>query len=181
MENSLTYINFEKYSEFSYNIIKKLVLEGNNMWKLLKYSQADALTREDLSTEEKISLIYKGEADSSSFRVFRIPLTDDAFVDQVCKIHVFPWVLDPYQRTNGVQTFLIQIVCHNKIGTLSDGRSRCDVLIEEIGRILNGAEINGIGPLQFNAAGGRPDYLKQVTWNKSSYYGYEFAISTGIV
>ena len=75
---------------------------------------------------------------------------------------------------------MFQIVCHNKIGTLNDGRARCDVLIEELGNIINGADIAGIGMLTFDSSSGRPDYLKQRTWNNQSYFGYEFALTTGI-
>lgn len=173
-------ITFNNYSNFTYNIIKILIEKGRQLWKLLKYATPDALEKPDLTLEEKLNLIYQGEPDSTVARVFRIPFTDDAFTDQICKIHVFPWITDPYKRTNGYQTFMFQIVCHNKIGTLSDGRSRCDILIEELGDIINGADVAGIGMLTFDSSEGRPDYLKQRTWNNQSYFGYEFALTTGI-
>lgn len=176
----LYHIKFDRYSEFTYNIIKILVEKGDNLWKLLKYNTADALEKESLSQEEKLQLIYAGQSDSENYKVFRIPFTDDASTSQVCRLHVFPWVTDPYKRTNGFQTFMFQIVCHNKIGTLNDGRARCDVLIEELGNIINGADIAGIGMLTFDSSSGRPDYLKQRTWNNQSYFGYEFALTTGI-
>lgn len=180
MENFFN-IRFEHFSEFTYNIIRILVEKGKNIWKLMKYATADALEKEDLTEEEKLELIYQGQPDSEPYRVFRIPFTDDAFTAQVCKIHIFPWVADPYRRTNGNQTFMFQIVCHNKIGTLKDGRARCDVFMEELGKIINGADIAGIGMLTFDSSGGRPDYLRQKTWNNQSYFGYEFALTTGIV
>lgn len=173
-------ITFEKFSEYTYNIIKILIKKGVKIWKLLKYGTPNALDNPDLTEEEKIQLIYQGQPESSPFRVFRIPFTDDAFEDQVCKLHIFPWITDPYKRTNGYQTIMFQIVCHNKIGTLNDGRARCDVFIEELASILNGADIAGIGMLTFDASGGRPDYLKQRTYNNHSYFGYEFALTTGI-
>ena len=171
---------FHNYSNFTYEIIKTLVLKGKNFWKLLKYATPDALEQDDLTEEEKLELIYKGEEDSTPYPIFRIPFTDDAFDERIYKIHIFPYVTDPYLRTNGNQNFLIQIVCHNKIGTLEDGRARCDVILEEIGSIINGADIGGIGRSTFDATNGRPDYIKQRTWNNQSYFGYEFALSTGI-
>lgn len=174
-------IRFERFSEFTYNIIKILLNKGKDLWKLLKYATPDALEKEDLTEEEKLALIYNGQADSEPFRVFRIPFTDDANTSQICKLHIFPWITDPYKRTNGNQTFMFQIVCHNKIGTLNDGRARCDVLLEELGRIINGADVAGIGMLTFDSSSGRPDYIKQRTWNNQSYFGYEFALTTGIV
>ena len=180
MENFFN-IRFERFSEFTYNIIKLLVNQGKDFWKLIKYASADALEQPDLTEEEKLGLIYNGATNSEDYRVFRIPFTDDAVVNQICKIHIFPWLTDPYKRTNGNQTFMFQIVCHNKIGTLNDGRARCDVIIEEIGRIINGADIAGIGMLTFDSSNGRPDYIRQKTWNNQSYFGYEFALTTGIV
>lgn len=173
-------IRFDRYSDFSYNIIKLLVNKCEKLWKLIKYNTSDALEKPNLTEDEKIALIYNGSADSEPYRVFRIPFTDDASTAQICKIHIFPWRTDPYQRTNGYQTIMIQIVCHNKIGTLNDGRARCDVLLEELGKAINGADVAGIGMLTFDSSDGRPDYIEQRTWNNQSYFGYEFALSTGI-
>ena len=57
-------IQFERYSDFSYNIIKLLINKCEKLWKLIKYNTADALEKPNLTEEEKIALIYKGGADN---------------------------------------------------------------------------------------------------------------------
>ena len=62
----------------SYEILKYLILNNEDIWKLLKYTTPDALSKPNLTLAEKTALIYNGETDASPYRVFRQSCADDA-------------------------------------------------------------------------------------------------------
>ena len=82
----------------SNNIVEKLVNDNEIIWKLLKYQDPDALNKENLTTQEKRDLIYKGWHyrdnelvldEMNDKAVFRQPWIDDADTKQSTMLRIY--------------------------------------------------------------------------------------------
>lgn len=135
------------YEQIPYKIISYLIENNENLWKLLKYPQSDALERPNLTLAEKASLIYNGQEDSSEYKVFLFEKTDDLFEDRTSQIRIFNLNTDLINRTVGVQDVGIFIAVHDKINMLNNYTNRMDNIVKEIFFTLNGSEIGTLGVL----------------------------------
>ena len=77
------YNNFLSMPYIPYRIIEYLAYNNENIWKILKYNTYDCLSEENLTFEEKMSLIWSHQADQENYRIFftalvenMIPLSD---------------------------------------------------------------------------------------------------------
>lgn len=144
------YNKLKGYDLLSYKVISYLIENNEDIWKMLKYNTPDALSKSNLTQEEKASLIYSGETDSEPFKVFRDPFTDDVFTEQVCQLRIFPNSTYPENRIMSIQDICIQIVCHVKINYLDDYVIRLDRIIYELINTLNGSDIGTVGQFYFD-------------------------------
>lgn len=143
-----------------YNILKKLALDekAENVWKILKYPTYDCLSKENLSLEEKLSMICIDENNQFDFNVFLSPLNEDMISDEktILKVYKSRTELDYKGRAfYGIGIYRFDILFGGKMSVIEYNQAPCnrgDVLEMEILRCLNGAEIEGgIGYLEFNS------------------------------
>ena len=76
-----SYNNFETLPSIAYNCVTYLMDNDEEIWRMLAYSDAEALNpnaHSNLTVEQKKSLIYNGEDDITSYRVFMDMGMDDA-------------------------------------------------------------------------------------------------------
>lgn len=176
------YANYDKQVYFSYNIIEKL-FENENIWRLIAYDEPDALnpsTKSNLTTAEKKALIYRGEEDSSLFRVFQQPSTDDAFSNENTQLRVYPSITDPYKRTLAYVDIAFEILTHSKINTLENTTTRIDNLLSEILGTLNGKDINGVGNLFFDKSARSSNSARLRLNNNKNYFGFILIMTTNV-
>lgn len=173
-----TYNKFENSTDFGYKIIENLMLNNEIIWKLLKHIDADALAKDDLTLQEKAELIYDGQNPQENFRVFRQIFTEDASTEVMSQLRVQIQSMYPNNKTWGTITFIIQVVSHNKILTLSNYQNRLEVLQQQIIETLNGADISGLGRLYFNADETRDNNSRLNLFNNRNYLGYSIVMST---
>ena len=146
------YNKFAGFSNLSYNIITHLISNDEVIWRLLKNSTNDALTKPNLSIAEKRALIYKGQSDSTPYRVFTSMFIDDAFQAEQTQIRVYTGRVNPENYVTAVVDFVVDVICHNKIAILSNAANRLDVMFEHVMNALNGRDIESLGRLYFNTA-----------------------------
>lgn len=171
---------FEGLEDMPYKIIEYMILHNENIFKLLKYNDTDALDKPNLTFEEKVALIYKGEQDSSQFRIFMQPYTDDAIINEIAQFRVFPEYIYPKDNIKAEVYFAFEILTHNKINTLKDGyKTRIVCLLNEVLRTFNGININGVGKLFFDAKVSRSvTVARQNIYNQRNYFGYTIVMGT---
>lgn len=157
-------------------IIEYLALNNENIWKLLKYNTPDALSKPDLTIEEKSELIYNNEPDSTSFRVFRQSFVNDAFSEQQSQLRVYMSEIIPTNHVHGMINFIIDLPCHNQIITLDDYLNRNEVMANEILKTLNGIDINGLGKLFFDRRANAYNIARLSYFNKW-YQGFSISLS----
>ena len=86
MYNSMSALPF-----IPYRIMKHLALNEEILWKLLKYNTYDALSRPDLTFQEKMALIWAKDDKQEKYNVFFTNLVEDAITDSktIMKLYKF--------------------------------------------------------------------------------------------
>lgn len=144
------YNDFDQFARFSYNCISHLINSNELIWKLLKYSEPDAWQKNNLTREEKVELIYKGQADASEFHVFMDTKQPDVYTLETTILRISPYMAYGRNRTVGYVEIAMEVFSHHKINHLSNYQTRVDTIIAELFRTFNGADVGGIGLLSFN-------------------------------
>jgi len=144
------YNKFEQYPLTSYNIIKFLMNNEEQLWKILKYNDADAWNKPDLTMAEKGALIYAGQQNVDDFRVFNSVGQDDSWTIEACLLRIAPLDIIPENHIYGYVTIACELYAHFKIVSLSNYTNRLDYGTQRIIATLNGADIPDVGRLYFD-------------------------------
>jgi hypothetical protein len=127
------------------------LLEHNELvWKLLKYNEADAWQKSDLTLSEKMALIYNGIGEQNNFRVFMDEGQLDVWNKQACVLRIFPVEIFPVNQVMSDIYIAFQVLSYYEINHLTNYQTRVDTIIAEIVNTFNGALINGLGQIVFD-------------------------------
>lgn len=177
------------------------------IWKLLKYNDLNALSRPDLTIEEKKELVCFDNGYGDKKRVFFQPFVDDAWQEQCSSLYIYVEQIVPQDQCRATIGVTIETVVHSKIAAVrGDGdpylnkdanpndsdskgnivvafKNRATVLLKSILAELNGLYIDGIGYLQFNQALNVQSKTEMPLFNNRSFYGHAtmFAVKMGNV
>lgn len=180
IEEKLSYNTYNTTRGFGYAILKHLMKNNEEIWKLLKYNTPDALSKPNLTMKEKGELIWDGTGDAEDYRVFRSPFLDDAITSQVSQLRIYNSVLSPENRSVGTVDISIECLCHNKIINLDNYESRVEVMIQNIIECLNGHDIAGVGVLAFDKNMSVYDVCRMNIYNNRNFFGYSLWISAKV-
>jgi len=180
LEEKLPYNTYKTTRGFGYAILKYLMKNNEDIWKLLKYNTPDALSKPNLTMEEKGALIWNGTGDSEDYRVFRSPFLDDAITSQISQLRIYNAVLSPYNRSVGTVDIGIECLCHNKIINLDTYESRVEVMMQNVIECLNGRDIAGVGVLAFDKDMSEYDICRMNIYNNRNFFGYSMWISVKV-
>lgn len=168
--------------------------DAERIWKLLKYSDMRALFQEPLSKKDKNALIYR-DIDQNSKRIFTMPLVEDSLTETCSILKIYLHSIVPTNHLLSVVNVQIDILSHNKLNNvynddndlIEGGReveeditvkNRNNILLKSILKVLNGANIEGIGKLQFNNQLSKDSSMKGYSINnKINFYGYSLIMS----
>ena len=178
--NESSYNQYDGLQNFTLLIIQHLMLNNEDIWKLLKYDTQDALEKPNLTREEKAKLIYPGVSggDMDDYRVFRTPYLDDLTTNQQAQLRVYLESITPDTRLYGTVDVNIEVICHVKMIELNDYQNRAESIVWQVIKTLNGADVGGIGKLFFDRSGSFYDLIKMNRYNNRNFYGYTITMST---
>ena len=178
--NESSYNQYDGLQNFTLLIIQHLMLNNEDIWKLLKYDTQDALEKPNLTREEKAKLIYPGASggDMDDYRVFRTPYLDDLTTNQQAQLRVYLESITPDTRLYGTVDVNIEVICHVKMIELNDYQNRAESIVWQVLKTLNGADVGGIGKLFFDRNGSFYDLIKMNRYNNRNFYGYTITMST---
>jgi hypothetical protein len=179
LNNINEYNQYENLYQLPHNIVTYL-FQNDDIWKLLYYSQIDALKQPPLTNQQKRNLIYNGQINSENYRCFFMPFTDDSFDKQHAQIRVYPVTIMPTNRILGDVSFAIEILSHVKINTLDNYSTRILYLLQQIIKTLNGKDIGSVGNIAFDRKGSGYDSARLNIYNNKNYLGYTLIMSTHI-
>ena len=182
-------------------LVKSKSKYANYLWKILKYDTEECLTKADLTEKEKWALVYKNNGESTQYRVFMTPFTDDAWEQQSSHLHIYVYGINPMSHITGKVHVCFECIIHNKISNiygdaseynpntnpveLDDNgnpvieyKSRATEMLKDIIAALNGEMINAIGVLQFNEDLSPYDTAKAALWNRKNFFGYRIIMTS---
>lgn len=176
--NEAVYNDYSQMRNACYKVITYLLENNEDIWKLLKYPTPDALNNENLTRREKSSLIYTGTGDMKDYRVFRQTFMDDIFDEQCSQLRVYITSVNPDTLSYGTVDIAVECVVHTKLINLINYENRLEVLLQQVIKTLNGADIGGIGRLFFDRNGSMYDLAKLNLYSNRNFYGYTVILST---
>lgn len=152
MSNSFqdAYATYDIFDELAYKCVAHLVVANETVWKLLKYNDPDAWKKPNLTQQEKASLIYNGNGEISDYRVFMDQGQNDVWNIEACVVRIGPYSVFPENRSVGTLYMMFEVFAHYKINHLSNYRTRVDMITKEFIKTFNGANIGGLGLLNFS-------------------------------
>lgn len=146
-----SYNKFETYPLTPYNIVKYLMDNDDQIWKVLNYSDADAWNKPNLTLSQKAGLVYNGLSNETDFRVFLDTGQDNAWTVEACILRISTGMLSPTNYVYGHLSMSCEVYSHYKINHMSNYITRLDFITQRLLEVLNGAEIDGVGKLYFDA------------------------------
>lgn len=167
-----SYAVYDGFDSLSYNCIKYLMDNDEVIWRLLYYKTPDAwdvtIAKPNLTQEQKGSLIYNGSDDTSKFNVFLDQGSPDVLTREDCIIRISPHSIFPDNRTVATLSMIFEVYCNYHINTLSNYKTRTDMIAKRMLQVFNGSTIEGVlGKLFFDRLGGEANRLEwggQTPW-----------------
>lgn len=172
------YASYNVMPEISYRIIEHLMNnpEAEIIWKLLKYNDADAWSKPNLTKKEKAAMIYDGVKAQDEFNVFLDYFMDESTNKEKSFLRIYPSSVFPTTRTYGICIVNIEVFIHSQINHLSNYTTRLDTIIQKLLEVLNGCDVKGVGVLYFD--GSVTTYNRIITTGEKPYKGK--VISMGV-
>lgn len=176
------YNSLSSLPQSCYKILEYLATDPNaeELWKMLKYADYDALKKPNLTTKEKLDMIWK-KGPQSDYSVFMGKLIEDAMAESKCILKIYDYYIHAESLYSSVIVYAfdflyggqMELVDYNGIPV-----PRCDLFVHKILQCLNGVEIGGIGKLMFFNEQSRYDLAKTTIGDSKKFTGIQLFMST---
>lgn len=179
MYNSLSQLPY-----IPYKILEYLAQNPNaeDIWKMLKYNDYDALDNPNLTMEEKLDLVWKnGRQDNYS--VFFTNLVEDAIAESKSIMKIYDYYIHADGLYTGTVVYAFDFLYGGKMALVKYNGypvSRWDLFVNKIMTCLNGAFVGGVGKLQFFGQQSRYDLGRTVIGNSKTFTGGQIFMSVQV-
>ncbi len=179
MYNSLSALPY-----IPYNILVYLARQdgAEDLWKMLKYNSYDALSKPNLSFEEKLKLIWRN-GPQEKYGVFLTPLIEDAICESKCVLKIYDYYIHAKELYTSTLVYAFDFLYGGQMSLIEyDGVpvSRGDLFVNIILTVLNGAEVGGIGKLIFYDDMSRYDLARVTIGNSKTFTGIQLFMSVNV-
>lgn len=167
----------------------------HTIWRLLMYNDINAMNKPLPKYSDVVKLICNDEITQTNKRIFRSPHMEEAFTEQCSLIKIYIDSIIPQNEYVAQTNYGVEVISHNKIINVKvaeedqtvidivDGievkvetKSRVTMLTQAVLSLLNGADIAGVGRLQFNAGNFRYNQAQYGVWNNRNFEGMKIVI-----
>ena len=179
--SSMAFNNYKEMPQLPYKVIAALLTEesesAENFWKLLKYADVDALSKPNLTYDEKVALIWRGDSIEQNYNVFLKPLVGSSMDDAQAQtqLRIFRYTTMPITRFEAVITIEADFITNEKTCLVyQDGLlcERTDLMEALFLDIMNGRDIEiGSGVVMFDRELSRSCNSQLNIGNSKSFYG----------
>lgn len=178
----IKYNSYESLNNIPCEMLKVLMKSNENIFKILKYTDDDPLSHDNLTMREKNELVYKGNGENpteNGRRIFLIPVTSDASIEQQSQLKIYLENILPIDSMKSLCTFSVEVLSSLDIDTFDNGKkTRTLLMVEECLKTFNGCRFDGIvGDMFFNNDASRYCILKHDIYNQKDYHGYTICFS----
>ena len=189
--NVMDFNNFAEMPDFPYRIIEVLLKDTSqqteNFWKLLKYTDQDALKKKNLTSTEKKNLIWTGDSLEQNYNIFLKPMVGSSLdtAEAQTQLRLYRYNTVPTNQYEAVICFEADFITNEKTSLIRRNGLLCertDVMESLFLNILNGRDIKiGSGFLQFNRTLSRSCNSQLNIGNSKSFYGRSLILALNYV
>ena len=189
--NYMTFNNFSEIPDFPYKIIEVLLTDtsqdAEDFWKLLKYTEVNALKQKNLTLKEKKAMIWQGESVEQNFNVFLKPLIGSAMdsAEAQTQLRLYRYNTIPTTQFEAIVCFEADFVTNEKTSLVRRNKILCertDVMEALFLSVMNGRDIEiGSGVFQFNRELSRSCNSQLNISNSKSFYGRSLILALQFV
>lgn len=183
----MAYNKFHSYNDFStlpfipYNIISKLMISpsAEDLFKLLKYDNYNALDNPNLTINEKKELIWKGQDRSEDYRIFLSDISPNMFPDACTFIKCYRYEGNPENLITANEIYRFDFLYGTKMAMIEYGGIPCnrgDVIEMLLQKTLNGANVKGAGYFEYT----RKCATRANLGDNEKFTGYSLLMATKI-
>lgn len=179
--SSMAFNDFSEMPYIPYKILEALLTEesqtAQDFWKLLKYADVEALSKDNLTYDEKIALIWRGESIEQDYNVFLKPLVGSSLdtAEAQTQLRIFRFTNMPTNQFESVVTFETDFITNEKTALVYQNGMLCertDLMEALFLNIMNGRDIGvGSGYVSFNREFSRSCNSQLNIGNSKSFYG----------
>lgn len=181
MFNSLSALPPSLYNIINYLATDKSV-EAENLWKMLKYNDYDALNKPNLTTSEKLDMLWRS-GPQEKYSIFLTNLIEDALPQSKCVFKLYDYMVQPEGAYVSSVIYAFDFLYGGQMSLVEyDGIpvARGDVFINSILSVLNGVTIGGVGKLMLDDDLSRYCGAKSVVGNQKTFTGYVLYLATNM-
>ncbi len=158
-----------------YNILTYLATQesAENLWKMLKYNSYDALSKPNLTFDEKLALIWRF-GPQEDYGVFFTNLVEDAIPTSKSILKLYDYYIHASEIQYGTVVYAFDFLFGGQMSLVDYNGvpvSRADLFINTILSTLNGAYVGGVGTLTFHDDLSRYNLAKSVIGNSKTFTG----------
>ena len=190
-DNYMGFNNFSEMPDFPYKIIEVLLTDtsqdAEDFWKLLKYTEVNALKQKNLTLKEKKAMIWQGESIEQNFNVFLKPLIGSAMdsAEAQTQLRLYRYNTIPTTQFEAIVCFEADFVTNEKTSLVRRNKILCertDVMEALFLSVMNGRDIEiGSGVFQFNRELSRSCNSQLNIGNSKSFYGRSLILALQFV
>lgn len=192
----MKYASFKKIPKIPYLIVEKLALcetqDAQNIWKLLKYSNVNCLSENNLTFDEKIDLIWTPEKENATkennFNIFLKPLISSSLNtdENQNQLKINRYEMTPINQTEVTLLYSFDLIVDNLSSMVRDEDNKfvektdlLEVLLLDTMQMLDLGI--GVNFLRFDRmSGGNCKSILNINNSKSSY-GRSFLLALKFV
>lgn len=189
--NYMAFNNFSEMPDLPYKIIEVLLTDtsqdAEDFWKLLKYTEVNALKQKNLTLKEKKAMIWQGESIEQNFNVFLKPLIGSAMdsAEAQTQLRLYRYNTIPTTQFEAIVCFEADFVTNEKTSLVRRNKILCertDVMESLFLSVMNGRDIEiGSGVFQFNREMSRSCNSQLNIGNSKSFYGRSLILALQFV
>ena len=147
--------------------------EAEQLWKLLKYNDYNALLKDNLTFAEKMSLVWKYGA-QEKYSIFFTNLIEDAIAESKCILKIYNYMIQPIDVYNASVVYAFDFLYGGQMSLVDYHgipTSRADIFVRSICSVLNGTDVGGVGLLALDDGLSRYSGTKSVIGNSKTFTG----------
>ena len=189
--SSMAFNDFSEMPYIPYKMLEALLTEesqvAQDFWKLLKYADVDALDKDNLTYEEKVELIWRGESLEQNFNVFLKPLIGSSLdtAEAQTQLRIFRFTSMPTNQFEAILTIEADFITNEKTALVYQNGMLCestDLMESMFLNIFNGRDIGvGSGFVTFNREFSRSCNSQLNIGNSKSFYGRSLVLAINFV
>lgn len=189
--SSMAFNDFSEMPYIPYKMLEALLTEesqvAQDFWKLLKYADVDALDKDNLTYDEKVELIWRGESLEQNYNVFLKPLIGSSLdtAEAQTQLRIFRFTSMPTNQFEAILTIEADFITNEKTALVYQNGMLCertDLMESMFLNIFNGRDIGvGSGFITFNREFSRSCNSQLNIGNSKSFYGRSLVLAINFV